>query len=138
MEKSRYDELKRMLNDRRRELMNEVRGRIRDVRTENAPPFFDIGPGERSEADEEEEDIQDDIEFVLIQMKTETLNKLNEALRLLETGKYGNCFTCKTEIHVAWLRALPFAVCCKDCEGAHEDAERRESAASRQGSIFRK
>ena len=29
---SRYTELKKMLEDRRRELMNEVQGRIRDVR----------------------------------------------------------------------------------------------------------
>ena len=53
--------------------------------------MFDAG--ESSEAD-----IQEDIEFALIQMKAETLNKINEALARLEEGVYGNCFECGEEI----------------------------------------
>ena len=59
-------------------------------------------------------------------MKSETLNKINEALRRLEEGTYGNCFECGDEIAEARLRALPFAVRCKDCEEARETAEQRE------------
>ena len=33
---ARYDELKRMLDERQREIMNEVQGKIRDVRAEGA------------------------------------------------------------------------------------------------------
>ena len=36
MASERYDELKRMLDDRRREIMSEVHEKIRDVRTESA------------------------------------------------------------------------------------------------------
>jgi RNA polymerase-binding transcription factor DksA len=54
-------------------------------------------------------------------MKAETLNKrINEALNRLEEGKYGYCFECGEEISEARLRALPFAVRCKDCEEARE------------------
>ena len=116
---SRYNELRQMLEDRRRELMNEVQGRIRDVRTEGDRKVLD--QGESSEVD-----IQEDIEFALIQMKSETLNKINEALRRLEEGTYGNCFECGDEVAHARLRALPFAVRCKDCEEARETAEQRE------------
>ena len=45
-----------------------------------------------------EADIQDEIEFALIQMKSETLNKINDALARLEQGDYGNCFECGEEI----------------------------------------
>ena len=58
--------------------------------------------------------------------KSETLKKINEALRRLEEGTYGNCFECGEEIAQARLRALPFAVRCKDCEEARETAEQRE------------
>ena len=45
-----------------------------------------------------EADIQEDIEFALVQMKSETLNKINDALARLEQGDYGNCFDCGEEI----------------------------------------
>ena len=122
--KSRYTELKRMLEDRRREIQAEVQGKMRDVRSEGTwggktNEVFDAV--ESSEAD-----IQDDIEFALIQMKSETLNKIDAALRRLEEGTYGDCFECGDEISEARLRALPFAVRCKDCEEARETAEQRE------------
>ena len=124
--KSRYNELKHMLEDRRRELMNEVQGKIRDVRAEGHKERDVLDQGESSEVD-----IQDDIEFALIQMKGETLNKVNEALRRLDEGSYGNCFECGDEIAHARLRALPFAVRCIDCEEARESAEQRERMQAR-------
>jgi DnaK suppressor protein len=110
-----------MLEERRRELMNEVQGKIRDVRADGNKEREVLDQGESSEVD-----IQEDIEFALIQMKSETLNKVDAALRRLEEGTYGNCFECGDEIAPARLRALPFAVRCKDCEEAREIAERRE------------
>ena len=128
---SRYNDLRQMLEDRRRELMNEVQGRIRDVRADGSKDREVLDHGESSEVD-----IQEDIEFALIQMKSETLNKINEALRRLEEGAYGNCFECDEEIAEARLRALPFAVRCKDCEEARETAEQRERMmAHKRGSL---
>ena len=126
---SRYNELRKMLEERRRELTNEVQGKIRDVRAEGGKDRDVLDPGESSEVD-----IQEDIEFALIQMKGETLNKVNEALRRLEDGTYGNCFECGDEIAGPRLRALPFAVRCKDCEEARETAEHRERQQARRGS----
>ena len=126
--RSRYDELKQMLEDRRREIQAEVQGKIRDVRAEASMG----GKNEVFDAVESSEaDIQDDIEFALIQMKSETLNKINDALSRLEQGDYGNCFECGEEIAHARLRALPFAVRCKDCEEARENAEQRERMMAR-------
>ena len=126
----RYDELKRMLVERQREIMNEVQGKIRDVRAEGADKDHEVlDPGETSEVD-----IQEDIEFALIQMKAETLNKINEALARLEEGTYGNCFECGDEIAQPRLRALPFAVRCKDCEEAREvKLQRDRLMAQRRG-----
>ena len=123
---SRYNELRKMLEDRRRELMNEVQGRMRDVRSSDGKDREVLDQGESSEVD-----IQEDIEFALIQMKSETLNKVDAALRRLEEGTYGNCFECGDEISEARLRALPFAVRCKDCEEARETAEQRERMMAR-------
>jgi DnaK suppressor protein len=127
---SRYNELRKMLEHRRRELMNELQGKIRDVRAEGGKERDVLDQGESSEVD-----IQEDIEFALLQMKSETLTKINEALQRLEDGTYGNCFECGDEIAEARLRALPFAVRCKDCEEERETAERRARVvAQRRGS----
>jgi DnaK suppressor protein len=131
--RSRYTELKTMLEGRQRELHAEVQGKMRDVRSEGA---WGTKQNEVFDAVESSEaDIQDDIEFALIQMKSETLNKINDALLRLEQGDYGNCFECGEEIAEKRLRALPFAVRCKDCEEAREIAEKRERQISaRRGS----
>jgi DnaK suppressor protein len=127
--RSRYTELKRMLEERRREIQTEVQGRMRGVRSDSGKVNEVLDAVESSEAD-----IQEDIEFALIQMKSETLNKIDDALARLETGVYGNCFECGEEISEKRLRALPFAVRCKDCEEAREAAEQRErQMAARRG-----
>jgi DnaK suppressor protein len=130
--RARYSELKSMLEGRRREIHAEVQGRMRDVRAEGT------WGGKLNEVldavESSEADIQEEIEFALIQMKSETLNKINDALSRLEQGTYGNCFDCGEEIAEKRLRALPFAVRCKDCEEAREVADQRERQNARRGS----
>ncbi len=123
MARDRYAELKSILEGRRKEILSEVHGKIRDVRAEAATGE---GQGVLDTAESSEADIQDDIEFALIQMKSETLHKIEEALARLEDGTFGNCFECGDEISERRLRALPFAVRCKDCEEAREIAAQRE------------
>lgn len=120
---TRYSELKRILEERRREILNEVQLKMRDVRAVGASGE---GQGVLDAAETTEADIQDDIELALIQMKSETLHKIEEALTRLDEKTYGYCFECGDEISERRLRALPFAVRCKDCEEAREMAELRE------------
>ena len=92
-----------------------------------------LDQGESSEVD-----IQEDIEFALIQMKSETLEQdqrsappsrrrdLRQLLRVRRRDRPD-----------ARLRALPFAVRCKDCEEARENAEQRERALARAERVVR-
>lgn len=131
MSKDRYAELQRILEERRREIVSKVHEKIRDVRTEG---MTGQEQGVLDSAESSEADIQEEIELALIQMKTETLSRINEALNRLEDGTYGYCFECGEEIAERRLRALPFAVRCKDCEEAREVAEQRERVmAQRRG-----
>ena len=123
MKKPRYDELRAMLEERRRAIVGEVQEKIRDVRAEGgrAP-----AQGVRDEADRSEAEVQGDIEFALLQMKAETLQKIEEALERLADGTYGCCYECGEEIAERRLRALPFAARCKDCEEIREATRQRE------------
>jgi DnaK suppressor protein len=129
--RGRHVELKRILEERRREILAQVQEKMRDVRAEGG---IGEGQGVLDAAESSEADIQDDIEFALIQMKSETLHRIEEALSRLAEGTFGNCFECGDEISERRLRALPFAVRCKDCEEARELAERRERVMSQRRS----
>lgn len=110
---TRNAELRQMLSERRREMQDEVQRRIRDGRTDRPKEVQDVL--EHSDAD-----IRGDIEFALLQMKAETLTRIEAALLRLEAGKYGSCFECEGEISEQRLRALPFAVRCQACEKKRE------------------
>jgi DnaK suppressor protein len=114
---ARYLELKHILEDRRKDLIKQVQGRMRDGAQGNETTA--------NEADNSVDDVQVNIELALIQMKSDTLNRIDAALKRLEDGKYGNCFQCHNPIEESRLRALPFAVRCKTCEEMRESEERR-------------
>ena len=128
VESERCAELRRILEERRQDMMVEVHDRMRDVRAESnsATMLGVLDSVETSEAD-----IQDEIEFSLIQMKAETLSKIEEALQRLKIGAYGNCFECGEEISEQRLRALPFAIRCTVCEEEREQETRKSTAQER-------
>jgi hypothetical protein len=72
----RNHELTKMLEDRRRQLVYEVHGKIRDGRRDYTKEHGVLDEGESSEVD-----VQAEIEFALIQLKAETLKKIDAALR---------------------------------------------------------
>ena len=125
----RNAELRHMLTERRCELQDEVQSRIRDGRT--------VGPKEvRDDLEHSDADIQGDIEFALLQMRAETLIRIDAALVRLAAGKYGSCFECESEISERRLRALPFAVRCQACEERREQQQgHARQLAQRRGSL---
>ncbi|MFI5302844.1 MAG: TraR/DksA family transcriptional regulator [Polyangiales bacterium] len=116
---ARDRDLRQILQDRREELRGELRTRIRDARTDRGDDVFD-------EVDHSDATMQEGIGFALMQMKAETLARLDEALVRLDIGEFGFCFECHAEISPTRLRALPFAVRCKDCEERREQRLVRE------------
>ncbi|HQX82340.1 MAG TPA: TraR/DksA C4-type zinc finger protein [Vicinamibacterales bacterium] len=113
MTKIRSAALRQMLLDHRRERQVEVEGRVREGR---APRARDVGDS----LDTSDADIQNSLEFALLQMRAATLAKIEEALVRLDSGHYGTCADCGDDIAERRLRALPFAVRCHDCEDQRE------------------
>jgi len=61
-----------------------------------------------------------DMEYALLGMKTETVQRLDGALKRLDADEYGRCSACEREISDNRLSALPFAIRCRDCESLAE------------------
>jgi DnaK suppressor protein len=111
-------ETRRVLEKRQRELLNEIQSRVRDVREERSN--YDRHVAEPGDTEAEPEN---DLPFALIQMKAETADRIAAALRRFDEGTFGFCLDCEDPIPKSRLRALPFAVRCRDCEQAREDEQ---------------
>lgn len=123
---SRHGALRTMLQNRRQVLKREVQASIRDARRSGAEER-----GVLDEIDGSDADIQDAMSFAVLELKAATLLQIETALRRLDEGRYGHCHACGVAIAHARLRALPFAVRCKECEDAHEMAAQRDRLAAR-------
>lgn len=110
--------LGRMLAERRRELQDQVESRLRSVRTDRP----DTG---RDELDLSDDAARRDLEHALLQMRAQTLVRIDEALVKVDDGDYGRCDACRGEIAEQRLRALPFAIRCRACEQAREEESGR-------------
>ena len=119
----RYETLRSMLEERRREIQDKLRSMRETL------------PAESVEVrDAEEQSVNDfvqDIDFALMQMKAESLRKMDEALQRLEDGTYGTCRECGTEVASARLKALPFADLCITCQEQEENRHSDERGGRR-------
>jgi DnaK suppressor protein len=123
----RKADLRQILLERRRAMQDEVQSRIRDGRADRANDV-------RDDLELSDADSQGDIELALLQMRADTLTRVDEALVRLDAGKYGSCAECDGEISERRLRALPFAVRCQACEQRREQEQgRARNLAQRRG-----
>jgi DnaK suppressor protein len=121
IDRERYLLLKGMLEDRRR----EIHEKLRSLREAIPAASHDVRDAEEQSVDE----FVQEVDLALMQMKSETLKKIDAAILRLEQGSYGRCLECDQEIAAARLRALPFAVLCRDCQEQAEDRVRYEREA---------
>ena len=77
----RYDELRAMLEERRQEIQKKLRSLRETLPADND----DVKDTEEQSVD----DFVQEVDFALMQMKSQTLAKIDEAVRRLEKGRYG-------------------------------------------------
>ena len=117
--------LRQMLEQRRIDLQLQVENQKRDVRTESHRESAVRGHGEDLQVD-----VQEGVSLALMQLQSQTLVAIDSALKRLEQGRYGICTECHEDIAPARLKALPFAVRCRDCEETIEQTKARPSVTS--------
>ena len=105
--------LRMLFHERRRQLAEDVEARKARLREQGA---------ESSTTQEADDTGAPDLDVVLIDIGTANLHCIDQAIERLDTGAYGRCTRCQRPISEARLRALPFAVACRECESAREQA----------------
>ena len=113
---SREQELSQILESQRQRILDDLRHTVRDVRAVGVVEDGEV----RDDAERSEADVQSELEFALLQMQSETLARVDEALARLDSGEFGMCADCGSEIPATRLKALPFAIRCRTCEQERE------------------
>ena len=116
MEQQFIDEVKEMLTNEKRDLLNQLASNNSELKkvieTMETKDSIDIAS----------DTIDGNILEAIGTQKMNKIKMIDSALMRIAQGKYGICIRCGKEIPEARLRAMPYALMCIKCK---EDEERR-------------
>jgi DnaK suppressor protein len=113
---------RRLLLQKRDELINHLYERGSLMATEQ--DLVDEGAFAR-------EDVVKDLAVTNMEREIRTLSEVELSLRLLESGTYGLCGSCGSEIPRARLQALPWTRICVVCAGGGIDPGKKKYQAAK-------
>lgn len=81
-----------------------------------------IRPEDKDEVDQANADIEQSMRMQLKNRETVALKRINEALRRIDEGVYGECGNCGEAIELRRLQARPTTTLCIACKEEEEKA----------------
>lgn len=124
--RERQDALRQMLLEQRQVLQRQI---------DQSLVSYRIGQqrmNDESVPDAEDQAVRNSVGdegLLLLEARNRTREQFDEALRRLDSGGYGLCQNCEKPIEEGRLKAIPFALRCRDCQEQAElieQIERRE------------
>ncbi len=120
MRQRELNQFRRLLEDRKREILSEA---DRAVDSMNQPL-------EESFADPTDRATLESDRSMLLRIRDrerKLLSKIDDAFTRIDSGSYGQCEECGDEIGLARLKARPVTTLCITCKSAQEARERLSS-----------
>ena len=111
------DDVRRLLDERARQLEQEIAARARRVES--------AGAEVADQKDQAGERSQEAVDGAELERDLAELREIEAARERLAAGRYGRCLACGEPIEPARLRAHPAAIRCTACQG---ELERRRGA----------
>jgi len=115
MKKDQLRKFKKLFEEQRKSVMFNDRI-VREDFSVNSDDRYD-------EIDQAATDIEQSMRMRLCNRETLYVKKIDEALKRIEEGTFGECDECNEDIELRRLQARPTATLCVSCK---EDQERRE------------
>ena len=122
--RNRHAELVALLEERRQQVQQGMRQHLQRARDAAERQHREDSVGDSVSAG-------DDMGLALAQIQSAMLERIDAALARVAEGRYGDCVECGTPIPSPRLRALPFAVRCRECEAARESVPTTASGLRR-------
>ena len=128
MTKEKLDHFKKLLLDKRRELLEEL-GHLKEAGMSTTPKE---ASGENTAyayhmADLGTDNMEREKAFFFARRESRLLYHLEHALKRIESGDYGTCRSCGEPITEARLEAVPHATLCIACK-SNQDTGKRGAA----------
>lgn len=124
---SRYDTLKKMLLDEKREILGRLRiGREESSISEQRMSFENA----QDNADRSVDELLKHVDVQVAGARAEVLDLIDDALARLDEGAYGICDECGCDIPEERLRVLPFVTRCVHCQEGADRLKKIQSAGS--------
>jgi DnaK suppressor protein len=109
--RSDHEELRDILEEHRRRITESIQGRMARLREKGSDVTCTKEPDDGDAGD---------LDVRILEIAVTTLHRIDAAVERLGEGRYGRCTGCDGAIAPVRLRAVPFAVYCRECETARE------------------
>lgn len=128
MKKDDLKKYEKLLMEKRQQLIDDM-GTIRKTSLENTSKenSGDLSSYSYHMADQGTDAMEREKAFMFASKSGRLLYHIDEALRRIRDGKYGNCVECGKPISAARLKAVPHARMCIKCKEAEEIRKAREA-----------
>lgn len=124
MKKSELKKYEKLLLKKREEMTLQLQDRKTQIDTTIKEATGDISSYSYHMADQGTDAMEREKAFMLASKSGRLLYHLDEALRRLRKGEYGNCHACEKPISAARLEAVPHARYCIECKEKEENAKK--------------
>lgn len=120
MRKRDREKFKKLLLAKRQAMIDEIKDLLPQFDTTLKESTGDLSSHSYHMADQGTDAMEREMAFMMSSKSGRLIYHIDEALRRIEDGSYGKCFTCKKQISTARLEAVPHARFCIECKEAEE------------------
>lgn len=117
MKKSDLEKYEKLLLAKKQALLEEmglIDASIKEGQADNSAYSYHM-------ADQGTDTMEREMAFMFASKSGRLIYHIDEALRRIKDGTYGNCHTCNKPISAARLEAVPHARLCIDCKSKEEE-----------------
>lgn len=123
MRKSDLEKFKIRLIEKRKALLDEMSGLNTQFDTTLKESTGDLSSHSYHMADQGTDAMEREMAFMMSSKSGRLVYHIDEALRRIEDGSYGKCFSCEKQISIPRLNAVPHASFCIECKSAEEQTK---------------
>ena len=105
----RFVQVHKMLVEQKQEILQKIRGK-KGEQDKQGGDFIDIAT----------DSLEHELNYIFEEREREKLQSIDESLKRIQEGTYGECEECGEDIDLERLMALPFTRLCLDCKSKQE------------------
>ncbi len=116
----RFEKIRNLLLEQKREILQKIRTKKDEATPQSGGDFIDIAT----------DSLEHELSYIFEEREREKLQNINESLRRIQEGSYGECDECGDDIETERLFALPFTRLCLDCKSKQERQKKLKQYAA--------